>query len=131
MGALRRRVERVHRLAAADEQPVAALADEGEVGAALGHQDLAELGAVGSAHMHAVNALAAKGEAPSTCWLKIAKGGMLPVLRGSCDIADLGPGCEGSPPGSPVFGGGDVITAEIKEIVDLIVGREKLLCLTG
>ena len=33
--------------------------------------------------------------------------------------------------GSPVFGGGDVITAEIKEIVDLIVGREKLLCLTG
>jgi hypothetical protein len=69
--------------------------------------------------------------APSTCWLKIARGGMLPVLRGSCDIADLGPGCEGLPPGSPVFGGGDVITAEIKEVVDLIVGREETLCLAG
>ena len=56
---------------------------------------------------------------------------MLPVLRGSCDIADLGPGCEGSPPGSPVFGGGDVIAAEIEEVVDLIMGREEPLCLAG
>ena len=70
-------------------------------------------------------------KAPSTCRPKIAKGGMLPALRGSGDTADLGPNRKGSPPGSPVFGGGDVVAVEREEVVDLIMRREEPLGLAG
>ena len=69
--------------------------------------------------------------APSTCRPKIAKGGMLPALRGSGDTADLGPDLEGSSSGSSIVGGGDVFAAEREEVVDLIMSREEPLRLTG
>jgi hypothetical protein len=56
---------------------------------------------------------------------------MLPALRGSGDTADLGPHRKGSPPGSSILGGGDVLAAERKEVVDLIMRREEPLCLAG
>ena len=57
--------------------------------------------------------------------------GVLPVLCGSCDIGDLSPDREGSRESASVLGGGDVIAAEVEEIVDLIVGREEPWCLAG
>src|SRR3954447_8324687 len=63
--------------------------------------------------------------APSTCWPKAAKGGMLPALRGG--PGDLGPDREGSRAGAPVFGGSDVIATEMEEVVDLVMGA---LCCT-
>ena len=56
---------------------------------------------------------------------------MLPALRGSGDTADLGPDLKGSPPGSSIVGGGDVIAAEREDVVDLIMGREEPLRLAG
>src|SRR5687768_16444167 len=56
---------------------------------------------------------------------------MLPALRGRCDTADLGPDREGSPPGSSIVGGRDVIAAEKEEVVDLVMGREEPLRLAG
>jgi hypothetical protein len=50
---------------------------------------------------------------------------MPPALRGSCDTRDFSPDLQGLPPGSAVFGGGDVIAAERKEVVDLIMGSGK------
>ena len=44
---------------------------------------------------------------------------------------DLGPGLEGLGPGGSILGGREVITAEVEEIVDLIVSGEKALGLTG
>src|SRR5215213_10092225 len=69
--------------------------------------------------------------APSTCWPKMAKGGVLPALRGSRDPGDLGPELERPGPHGSVLGGGDVIAAEREEVVDLVVGREEPLRLAG
>src|SRR3954468_24030729 len=44
---------------------------------------------------------------------------------------DLGPGLEGLGPGGSVLAGGEVIAAEVEEVVDLIVSGEKPLGLTG
>jgi hypothetical protein len=44
---------------------------------------------------------------------------------------DLGPGLEGLGPGGSIVRGGTVIAAEVKEVVDLIVGREETLSLSG
>ena len=44
---------------------------------------------------------------------------------------DLGPGWEGLGPGSSILDGGKAIAAEMKEVADLIVGREETLCLAG
>ena len=56
---------------------------------------------------------------------------MLPALRGSGDTADLGPDLEGSSSGSSIVGSREVIAAEQEEVVDLVVGREEPLRLTG
>ena len=56
---------------------------------------------------------------------------MLPALRGSRDVGDLGPDREGSRADASVLGGGDVIATEVEEIVDLIMGREEPLRLAG
>ena len=71
------------------------------------------------------------GEAPSICLPKIAKDGTLPILRGSRDTADLGPMLESLRPCGSVFGGGNVIAAEMKEVVDRVVSREEPLRLPG
>ena len=44
---------------------------------------------------------------------------------------DLGPSLEGLGSGGLILAGGDVIAAEVEEVVDLIVGREEALGLTG
>ena len=44
---------------------------------------------------------------------------------------DLGPGLEGLGPGGSIVRGGKVIAAEVEEVVDLIVGREETLSLSG
>ena len=44
---------------------------------------------------------------------------------------DLGPGLEGLGPGGAILVGGAVIAAEVEQVVDLIVGREEALGLTG
>jgi hypothetical protein len=56
---------------------------------------------------------------------------MPPASRGSGDTADLGPDCEGSPPGSSIVGGGNVLAAEREEVVDLVMRREEPLGLAG
>jgi hypothetical protein len=45
--------------------------------------------------------------------------------------ADLGPGLEGLGSGGSILAGGEVIAAEVEEVVDLIVGGEKALSLSG
>src|SRR3954470_24207613 len=44
---------------------------------------------------------------------------------------DLRPGLEGLGSGGPVLGGGAVVTAEVEEVVDLVVGGEKTLGLAS
>src|SRR5512134_1736203 len=56
---------------------------------------------------------------------------MPPALRGSGDTADLSPDRKGSPPGSSILGGGNVLAVEREEVVDLVVRREEPLCLAG
>ena len=45
--------------------------------------------------------------------------------------SDLGPDLEGLGPGGSILDGGDVVAAEVEEIVDLVVSREEALCLAG
>src|SRR5215211_7822715 len=45
--------------------------------------------------------------------------------------ADRGPGLEGLGPGGSILDGGEVIAAEVEEVVDLVVSGEKPLGLTG
>jgi hypothetical protein len=52
-------------------------------------------------------------------------------LRYSGNPGDFGPGLEGLGPGGSILGGGKVIAAEMKEVVDLIVGGEETLNLSG
>ena len=56
---------------------------------------------------------------------------MRPILRGSGDTGDLGPKLEGPGACGSVLGGGDVLAAERKEVVDLVMRREEPLCLAG
>jgi len=51
----------------------------------------------------------------------------------SCGInpADIGPHLERQRPGGTILIGGDVVAAEMEEVVDLVVGGEKALCLAG
>jgi hypothetical protein len=44
---------------------------------------------------------------------------------------DLGPGLKGLGPGGSTLAGGDVIAAEMKEVIDLVVGGEEALRLAG
>jgi hypothetical protein len=44
---------------------------------------------------------------------------MLPILRGGRGTSDLGPKLESPGPCGSVFGGGDVLAAERKEVVNL------------
>ena len=45
----------------------------------------------------------------------------------SGNASDLGPGLEGLGPGGSILGGGAVIAAEMKEIVDPVMGGEEAL----
>jgi hypothetical protein len=45
--------------------------------------------------------------------------------------ADFRPDVEALGPGSSVLGSSDVITAEVEQVVDLIVGREEALRVAG
>ena len=56
---------------------------------------------------------------------------MLPALRGGHHTGDFGPKLERPGPHGSVLGGGDVIAAERKKVVDLIMGREEPLRLAG
>ena len=51
-------------------------------------------------------------------------------LYPSSHAGDLGPGMKGLGSGGSILDGGDVIAAEVEEIVDLIVSGEKALGLT-
>src|SRR3954452_25585077 len=44
---------------------------------------------------------------------------------------DLGAGLEGLGPGGSILAGGEVIAAEVEQVVDLVVGGEEALSLTG
>jgi hypothetical protein len=69
--------------------------------------------------------------APSTCRPKIAEGGMLSALRGRRGAGDLIPDRKRGGPRGPILGGGEVIAAEMEEVVDLVMSREEPLRLTG
>src|SRR5215217_6333077 len=43
---------------------------------------------------------------------------------------DRGPGLEGLGSGGPILAGGEVIAAEVEEVVDPVMGGEEALCLT-
>jgi hypothetical protein len=49
----------------------------------------------------------------------------------SGNAGDLGPGLEGLGSGGSILDGGDVIAAEVEQVIDLIVSREEALGLTG
>jgi hypothetical protein len=56
------------------------------------------------------------------------------VHRRLCQSGHAGnfsPGLEGLGPGGSILIGGDVIAAELKEVVDLAMGGEEALCLAG
>ena len=44
---------------------------------------------------------------------------------------DLSPALKGPGPGGSIIAGGDVVAAEMKEVVDLVVGGEEALRLAG
>ena len=72
--------------------------------------------------------------APSTCLVELAECKRLRRAFGISSLtnaADFRPDLECLPPGSFVLGGSDVIAAEMKEVVDLIVGREEALRLAS
>ena len=56
---------------------------------------------------------------------------MLPALRGRRDTGDLGPKLESPGPCGSKLGGDDVLAAERKEVVVLVMRREEPLCLAG
>jgi hypothetical protein len=45
--------------------------------------------------------------------------------------SDLGPGLKGLGSGGSILAGSDVIAAEVEQVIDLVVGGEKALRLTG
>ncbi len=49
----------------------------------------------------------------------------------SSHAGDLGPGLEGLGPGGSILDGGEVIAAEVKQVIDRIVSAEEALGLTG
>src|SRR4051794_5519576 len=51
------------------------------------------------------------------------------LMREPCHAGDLGPGLKGLGAGSSILADGDAVAAEMKEVVDLIVGGEETLCL--
>src|ERR671913_302220 len=54
----------------------------------------------------------------------------LPCQRGrGSNPADVGPGLERPRPRGSIFAGGEVVAAEVEEVVDLVVGGEEALCL--
>jgi hypothetical protein len=59
------------------------------------------------------------------------EGGSHEGLCPSGYAGDRGPGLKGLGPGGSVQDGGEVIAAEVEQVVDLILRREKALCLTG
>ena len=72
--------------------------------------------------------------APSTCLVELAECKRLRRAFGISsltNVADFRPDLECLPPGRFVLGGSDVIAAEMKEVVDLIVGREEALRLAS
>src|SRR5215204_2070402 len=62
---------------------------------------------------------------------KTHEGGSHEGLCPSGHGGDLGPGLEGLGPGGSIRVGGEVIAAEVEQVVDLIVGGEKALSLAG
>ena len=75
-------------------------------------------------------------QAPSSCWLLGKRVGTPRAMlarsssRGS-NTADVGPYLECVRPGGAVLAGGDVVAAEVEEVVDLVVGGEETLGLAG
>src|SRR5215217_6679773 len=74
--------------------------------------------------------------APSTCRLRADRVGMPRAMlarSSSCgsNPADISPHLECTRPRGAVLAGGDVVAAEVEEVVDLIVGGEETLCLAG
>src|SRR6476646_2489063 len=53
----------------------------------------------------------------------------MPRLCQSGHAGDLGPGLKGLGPGGSIQIGGDVVAAEMEEVVDLVVSGEETLCL--
>jgi hypothetical protein len=51
------------------------------------------------------------------------------MLCRSDNTGDLGPRLKGFGPSGSILGGGEVIAAEMEEVVDPVVGGEKALCL--
>src|SRR3954471_3349215 len=72
--------------------------------------------------------------APSSCRLEGDRAGRPRTAparnsgRGS-NPADVGPGLERPRPRGSIFAGGEVVAAEVEEVVDLVVGGEEPLCL--
>ncbi len=54
-----------------------------------------------------------------------------PWLRRSGDAGDLGPNLKGSGPGGSILGGRNLVTAELEEVVDPVVGGQEALRLAG
>ncbi len=52
-------------------------------------------------------------------------------LRHSGDTGDLGPNPKGLGPGGTILGGGHLMTAEVEEVVDPVMGGEETLRLAG
>jgi hypothetical protein len=56
---------------------------------------------------------------------------MLSALRGRHGAGDLIPDRKRYGPRGPILGGGEVIAAEMEEVVDLVMSREEPLRLAG
>ncbi|MBV8892985.1 MAG: hypothetical protein JO266_13625 [Acidobacteria bacterium] len=72
---------------------------------------------------------------PSTCVamveaIRAAWAGSLRLCQSGC-AGDLKPGLKGLGPGSSILIGGDVIAAEVEQIVNPVMGGEKALRLAG
>src|SRR5688572_6129782 len=88
MCTLCRRVERVDRLTAGHEQPIAMSADEAEIRRAFRHEDLPDLRAVGRVHVHPVDPFAAESSAAPDVAVNI---GADAVVKSGREHSELAP----------------------------------------
>ena len=76
----------------------------------------------------------ASPRAPSSCWRGADRVGWPRAMRERSsgrggNLADVGPHLECTRPCGSIFTGGDVVAAEMEEVVDLVMGGEETLCL--
>src|SRR4051795_157193 len=94
------------------------------------HAEVLLIGAILAPGRRTVTSILRVSGAPSSCWREAGRTGRPRAMleqssgRGS-NPANVGPRLERTRPCGSVLAGGDVVAAELEEVVDLVVGGEE------